>query len=271
VTKPALRLRRRAVLSARKLVDVAPPRLSLAVVDLIENRTGEADLKLLPALVPPDAVAGDVGANRGVYSRRLARLCRQVIAFEPQPDLARRLVRATADNVVVLPVALSGTAGRATLRIPLVGNVAADTRATLGLGAEGPCTEVSVLLLRLDDLALPSLGFLKVDVEGHEMDLLDGGMETIERCRPRLLIECDAETGSHPGEVADRLAPIRYEGWFHFDGDIVPVEKFAAEVHQSQRKEFGGPRPAAQATNFIFLPSDEAGDILGALRTLARS
>ncbi len=266
---PPLHLRRRATLTARKLLDVAPPRLSLALVDRVENRTGEADLKLLPALVPPGSVAGDVGANRGVYARRLSRLCRQVIAFEPQPHLARRLVRATAENVVVLPVALSGSAGVATLRIPLVGKVEATTRATLG-HAEGPTTEVSVLRLRLDDLALDTLDFLKIDVEGHEMDLLDGGMATIERCRPRLLIECDAETGSHPAEVGDRLAPLGYEGWFHYDGEIVPVQKFAAEVHQSERKEFGGPRPAAHATNFIFLPSDDAAATVDALRALAQ-
>lgn len=259
--------RSRLMRTARRLVDLAPPRLSLAVVDAVEERAGEAELRLLPALVRPGVNSADIGANRGVYARRLARLCPLVLAFEPQPRLAARLARATADNVVVFPLALSGTAGEATLKVPVVGSVVAHTRATLG-ESEGDYKEQTVFRLRLDDLGLTSLGFLKIDVEGHEMNLLDGAMKTIESCRPRLLIECDARTGSHPSEVLDRLAQFGYECWFHHNNALVPVADFDVGVHQGERKEFGGPRPEGLAMNFIFLHSSEAAEVTRGLRDL---
>jgi FkbM family methyltransferase len=262
-------LRSRIVLTARQLVDLAPPKLSLAAVDAIEGRSGEAELRLLPALVRPGESSGDVGANRGLYARRLARLCPLVLAFEPQPWLAVRLARATPDNVVVFPVALSGTGGEATLKVPRIGSVAAHTRATLG-ESDGDHIEQTVFRLRLDDLGLASLGFVKIDVEGHEMDLLDGAMSTIERCRPRLLVECDARSGAHPSEVLDHLAALGYEGWFHHSNDILPVSEFDVEKHQGERKEFGGPHPRGLAMNFMFLPTSEAGAVTGALRALIR-
>jgi FkbM family methyltransferase len=262
--------RRRAALAARKLLDIAPPALSLAMVDLVENRTGEADLKFLPLLVRPGEPSADVGANRGIYARRLARLSATVLAFEPQPDLARRLARAVPDNVIVLPVALSGATGPITMRVPLVAGSRAHTRGTLG-EAQGEHVEVMVLRIRLDDLGLDSLGFVKVDVEGHETSLLDGAIETIRRCRPRLLVECDVATGTHPSTVQDRLAPLGYEGWFHFAGKILPVDEFDAGLHQSVAKEFGGPRPEAHATNFMFLPEDEATAVLDGMRSYGES
>lgn len=260
-------LRSRALIAGRRLVDVAPPRLALAAVDVVESRFGETELRLLPALVRAGAPAADIGANRGLYARRLARLCPLVLAFEPQPWLARRLAHATPANVLVFPVALSNTPGEATLRIPRVASVTAHTRGTLG-NANGDVTEQTVVRLRLDDLGLGSLGFAKVDVEGHEMALLDGAAQTIERCRPRLVIECDARTGAHPAQVLERLAPLGYEGWFHRNGEIVPVADFDTVSDQGRPKEVGHLQPRDLAMNFVFVPGPEAGEVVAGLRAL---
>lgn len=260
-------VRRLATLRARQLVDIGPPRLSLALVSVVEGRSGEPELGLLPALVRPGSLAVDAGANRGVYALQLSRLCPRVVACEPQPRLARRLAAATPDNVLVLPVALSSTPGEATLRVPVIGNVRAHTRGSLDEAVGGEShADVTVLRLRLDDLALTDVGFVKLDVEGHELPALDGAAETIRTSRPRLLIECDVEAGSHPATVAEHLAPLGYGGWFHFDGAIVPIGEFDAGTNQGVRKEVGGPRPVARATNFLFLPHDEADAVLEAVR-----
>ena len=44
---------------------------------------------------------------------------------------------------------------------------------------------------RLDNVYSGTAGFIKIDVEGHEQAVLDGAVETIDRCRPRLLVEVD--------------------------------------------------------------------------------
>jgi FkbM family methyltransferase len=259
--------RQRALLAARWLVDAAPPSVGLALVDALEGRRGETEIAFLPALVRPGETAVDAGANRGVYARRLARLCPRVVACEPQPALARRLARAVPRNVVVLPVALSDTPGETILRIPLLASAAVHTRGTLGDGGSENL-EVTALRLRLDDLALGSVGFAKIDVEGHEIPLLAGAMRTLQRCRPRLLVECDVAMGAHPADVAERLRPLDYEGWFSIGGDLLPVTDFDVKSHQHEPKAIASPRPANLVTNFLFLPANEAQEVLAAISML---
>ncbi|HUZ11388.1 MAG TPA: FkbM family methyltransferase [Caulobacteraceae bacterium] len=51
--------------------------------------------------------------------------------------------------------------------------------------------EISVPVARLDDFQLPPIGFIKIDVEGHEEAVLQGARETIGRNRPALMIEIE--------------------------------------------------------------------------------
>ena len=54
---------------------------------------------------------------------------------------------------------------------------------------------------RLDNVYRGRAGFIKIDVEGHEQAVLDGAVETIRRCKPRMLVEID-----------DRLSPADLRG-----------------------------------------------------------
>ena len=67
------------------------PRRTTAALAWAAMRAGERELRRLEEWVPGDRLALDVGADRGLYTWRLAHLARQVHAFEPQPDLAARL------------------------------------------------------------------------------------------------------------------------------------------------------------------------------------
>lgn len=49
--------------------------------------------------------------------------------------------------------------------------------------------EIAVPARRLDDYEMDAVGFIKIDVEGHELAVLRGGSETIRRCLPSMLIE----------------------------------------------------------------------------------
>lgn len=44
---------------------------------------------------------------------------------------------------------------------------------------------------RLDDIIKDDVGFIKIDVEGHELAVLKGATSLINRCRPVLLVECE--------------------------------------------------------------------------------
>src|SRR5262245_6830284 len=139
----------------------------------------EAEAGLLPWLVDRERIAIDVGAADGFYSWHLKRLARDVIAFEPNPRSAAGL-RRMAPHLDVRELALSNTKGSTILRIPISGRVAASGWGTIHVGND--FSEISpdalesftVQTVRLDDLELRNVGFLKIDVEGHEKEVLEG-------------------------------------------------------------------------------------------------
>src|ERR1700757_141477 len=85
-------------------------------------KSAEQELSFLDRVVPEGAVTVDVGANCGLYTRKLARLSRQVYAFEPSHQMADLLRRTSASNVSVHEIALSDQTGNAELFIPQDGH-----------------------------------------------------------------------------------------------------------------------------------------------------
>lgn len=65
----------------------------------------------------------------------------------------------------------------------------------------------------LDSLNLPKLDFLKVDTEGAELDVFRGGIETIKRCRPKMLFENHVHID--PDCEAKCIAFLRELGYRH--------------------------------------------------------
>src|SRR5258708_32341309 len=81
-------------------------------------KSAEQELLYLDRIVPEGALTVAVSANCGLYTRKLARLSRQVYAFEPSPKMADLLRRTPASNVSAPPIALSVQTGNAALFIP---------------------------------------------------------------------------------------------------------------------------------------------------------
>ena len=104
-----------AMRQAKVLLKEAFPSVWLRWHLMRRPKSAERELSYLGKVVPPDAVTVDVGANCGLYTRRLARLSRQVHAFEPSQEMARLLRRTCASNVSVHEIALSDHAGEADL------------------------------------------------------------------------------------------------------------------------------------------------------------
>jgi FkbM family methyltransferase len=160
------------------------------------------ELVHLEKLIPCDGVAIDAGANIGLYSLALARLCRNVYAFEINELTSQPLKDCARPNIEIINVGLSNRAGEATLYTPLQPNgIALDAWASLQPGnAPGIKRhhETRVKIQPLDAFAFPQCDFLKIDVEGHELELLEGALGTLRRTRPIMLVE-----------VRDRnLAPV---------------------------------------------------------------
>ncbi len=175
-------------------------------------------------------VAYDVGANDGSHTLALRRRVGEagrVYAFEPEPESFARLTRVVAlnrlANVAVFALALGDETGVARMAVPTVGS-GVELAATLdpelqgSLGPERTAIEIEVPVMRLDewasemDLAPPD--FVKIDVEGLEVAVLDGAADTIASARPQLFIEIHGADGegktANARGVIERLAPLGY-------------------------------------------------------------
>jgi FkbM family methyltransferase len=232
-------------------------------------RYGEVELHLLELLCHPQRDAIDVGANDGSYVHFMRKHSRMVHAFEPMPSLADALREKFGSKVTVHPLALSRESGETELRIPVVDGVAVTGCSTISDGASATYpgfTTIRVPLDRLDAVYQGDVGFIKIDVEGHEQAVLDGAVGTIRRCQPRMLVEVDERLS--PGGLARARSffdELGYRGYFIADGELRLIKTFSASHYQrpenlpdltaplTKRERFG-----RYVYNFIFLPANES-------------
>lgn len=153
-------------------------------------------IELVAPYIAPGTVALDIGASLGLWTLPLARMARSVGArlacFEPNPENLRWLEANIARNelrsiVDVHPVALGARATTARLGYRERGG---GNAALLELDA---ADAVDVPVVRLDDIGFPQrVSFMKLDVEGFELEVLRGGRALIERDRPAIFGEFNA-------------------------------------------------------------------------------
>jgi FkbM family methyltransferase len=127
--------------------------------------------------VRPGMVAYDLGAQAGFYTLMLSRLVGptgRVIAFEPYPEnganLLRHLRMNAVENALLLPVAVSAA-------VNLVASFEASSHLSMGRLCGEVRSRLCVPTLALDDLCrwgLPAPDLMKMDVEGAEIEVLEG-------------------------------------------------------------------------------------------------
>lgn len=207
----------------------------------------------------PGDVACDIGANKGSFVYWLSRWVRhgRVVAFEPQPELARDLVNACRaiglDNVTVEAKAAYSHSGDQDLFVPL-GHGPGASLVHAETVAES-FTTLSVPVVRLDDYfdGNEKVTLLKIDVEGAELGLLQGAERMLRRHAPLLVFECENRHLA-PGRVEDvfsYLAGLGYEGSFVCRNRLLPISQFDAAVHQRQDGEWFW-KKKDYCNNFIF-------------------
>lgn len=148
----------------------------------------------------------DVGSHRGVWSRELASHFNEVIAVEANPETYKHLVEQTTEypNIKRYNIALG-------FRDAKVGTAYHGVPSNTGAcHVEG---SGATLMTLLDHSAWP-VDFLKLDVEGMELDVLRGGKNKIEHYRPAIMVELNGNGkrfyGSSDQAVKDWLESRGY-------------------------------------------------------------
>jgi FkbM family methyltransferase len=155
----------------------------------------EPEFKHFTSLIDPGAVVVDIGANTGIYSLRAAARVGPtgvVVAVEPFPELAADLHRNVMLNRFVNVRTRCLCAGGATEATQLFANFAKPNSFSL-LRRDPAAVSISALKITLDDLfvleKLDRLDYVKIDAEGAEQEILDGGRRVLAKHRPIIQAE----------------------------------------------------------------------------------
>jgi FkbM family methyltransferase len=195
-----------------------------------------AERNLIRSLLRPGMRVVDVGANLGYFLLLLESVIGprgEVVCLEPEPDNLRELARNVRvnglGNVVVLPIAAGDCDGFAPLR-----------RGINAVVNPGGSESFTVPLRRLDSLLSAPVDFIKIDVEGFELQVLRGAQRVLQQ-RPTVVVEV------HPGllDSTHRIAEIL---------------ELLTQHHRvaAYRPRIGGPAARKLAVRYLGAPGFEA-------------
>jgi FkbM family methyltransferase len=220
----------------------------------------EPELKLVRDLCEKTLISLDVGAANGLYLAHLYAISAKCYAFEPRITALQNLERmfsGISDSIHFENVALSDFSGFTEMKV-------LKSNATLSTIEKGNLIErfgevevIKVPIKRLDDYEFGGgVGFIKIDVEGHEEAVLRGSIELLKRDHPSLLIEI--EERHKPGAVfsiRDFLTLLGYKGFFYLNGQLISMDIFDIEKYQN----FGSQNK--YIFNFVFVHDDKLSRI----------
>jgi FkbM family methyltransferase len=233
----------------------------------------ETELCLVRALLGTHGAFVDVGANDGPYSMLAAHFGRRVVAFEPNSAVAEGLRAALGRGVEVHAVALSDHAGSAVFFLPVQADTDITTRGSLEAGAHTDFQrrEMTVDVATLDSFDLEDVALIKIDVEGHEWQVLRGALTTVRRDLPNLIVEIEEHRA--PGNLTrfvGTLTGLGYEGFVVHDRQLMPVADFSVAVHQRpEHAPAWGTRSRSYVNNFIWVAPTRRS-VIDTLRRRAR-
>ncbi len=216
--------------------------------------------RILPST---DRLFLDIGANDGISARsfRLFNKTTPILSIEANPchQAALERTKAALDLFEYKLVAAGESRGQLVLHTPVFRGIALSAYAAMDrseaerrLREDMPRSreklrfiETAVPVIPIDDLALAP-DFVKIDVEGFELQVLRGMAATIKRCNPALMIERDPR---HAAAIAEFLRPFGYRPYL-FDR------------HAGGFRSYDGGEP----DNLFYLPPNQQGTlpILGA-------
>tara|TARA_B100000686_G_scaffold234450_1_gene242197 strand:- start:256 stop:1008 length:753 start_codon:yes stop_codon:yes gene_type:complete len=207
------------------------------------NQDLEEEMRIVPALCSADKISLDVGVFRGVYSYLLSKHSLRVVGFEANPIMFKYLERnltSIIKNLKLYNLALSNEHGDAKLKIPLrkksffkfnfedyyEGGMATIHPENILEGKE--INTFSIKKEKLDSFKFNNkVGFIKIDVEGHEQKVLEGSLKMLENNQPNLLIEIEKRHRKlDPDYTISFLKEVGYQCFVFDEAKLIEVKKY---------------------------------------------
>lgn len=191
----------------------------------------------------------DIGAHKAGYLYFMLKQVGdkgKVFAFEPQSNLYQYLKKIKElfkwDNVILEHLALSDSAGTVTLYIPTnkvskassPGATIVEHKDLSHLGAtENVSTETLDSYCSRHNIK-PE--FLKIDVEGNELRIFQGGINTLKKHKPKIIVEIEARHVGHEKvlETFKFMESLGYNGHILHGLNRIPLTNFSFDKFQNE-------------------------------------
>lgn len=231
------------LLPARLLAPLRARHYARAVGSL--SLDDEPDLHVVRHLVAPGDTALDLGASIGTYTRVLSERVGpggRVVSVEPVPEtfaiLSSNVRTLGLGNATALHMAVSSGDGWAEMEVPRLewGGENHYCARIVDRPSDPAGRRVRVRTGTADSVArgLGRVDFVKMDVEGHELSVLEGADWLLREARPAWLIEVSGDPDDPAGAAARlfaRMAEAGYGAWRFADGRLARRETGDASVN----------------------------------------
>ena len=198
------------------------------ILEGINSQPEIALIKLLRKKLPGNMVFVDVGGNIGTFLCQFLDKCERVIVFEPMPALAhviRRSIEFNKDHKIFL---IDKAAGDKDGKVLMQDNNNSRVTTT---EYPGDIVEIEITTLDKELALLQKVDFIKIDVEGYEIHVLNGAKELIKKFRPVLLIEVHPMYLEHYNEPVSDIMTFLEEN--NYD---IKYFSFMEEIRMSRVK-----------------------------------
>ncbi|HEX7415546.1 MAG TPA: FkbM family methyltransferase [Bacteroidia bacterium] len=211
---------------------------------LFKDNATNLELKFLSNLLEQEPLFFiDVGANKGEFLFTVEKVLApsKIWAVEPLPYFAKKL-KALFPKIKVFNLALSDREAQTTLYVPINNGISDDSLSSISKPA-GNFNSYTINCTTLDNLIENNFItnekiFLKIDVEGHEFNLLQGAEKTIKNSVLVMLIEI--EERHHKGKsLKEMIESIESKGFYcyHLNPQKTELVRFSAGSDDFQKKE----------------------------------
>ena len=219
----------------------------------------EIEEVIVPVFLNQSSECIDVGANRGRYTILMSRLARQVHAFDPNPSCVEILQQLGLPNVSIYPHALYSCDGLTDYFVPVQNGQQFSIWGSLESSVAASHAEVKSLQVSrttLDSMCDRPIRFIKIDVEGHELEVLQGGRQLMTNQQPICMIEAEERHSPQAIQnVNSFFQAYGYQGFFILDRCVLPLKQFDQTYQNPTELQRAVPRVEMRyVNNFIFIP-----------------
>ena len=199
------------------------------------KRSDEQEINLVKKFIKSGTDSIDVGVYRGVYSYEMSKYSEKVHSFEPNPIIFKYInknLKKFIKNIHLYNFALSNQNKTINLKIP-IRNSNSNKEIFEEYYEMGKATihnennfenyeNFEIQTKKIDELSFDNkISFIKIDVEGHELEVIEGAKNTIKRDKPVLLVEIEKQyTKKEVAESINFINSLGYKSYFFNKKDL---------------------------------------------------